>query len=155
MTHNPYIQIDWGIDGVEFSLKNRDILVIVDTLRFSSAVVTAIANGFTIYPVSDRVVASRFAASISADFSGKQGETKYTLSPLSFLKASKTDNKIIVLSSPNGAACAELIKEDDIAYVGCLLNAHAIGEQVTKIARKKKTECDSDRGWRTKGHRHW
>ena len=50
----PRISIDWAKDGLEYALKKGDIVVIVDTLRFSSAVVTAVAYGFTIYPVPDR-----------------------------------------------------------------------------------------------------
>ena len=50
----PKATIDWFIEGVDFSQKVNNITVIVDTLRFSSATVTAIANGFEIFPVSDQ-----------------------------------------------------------------------------------------------------
>jgi hypothetical protein len=82
----PEVKLDWGIEGIRFALKNENIVVIDDTLRFSSTVVTAIANGFTIYPISDQEKGKVFAASISAEMSGKSGETKFSLSPISFLE---------------------------------------------------------------------
>jgi len=128
------VKLDWNIEGLQFALKEKNIIVIVDTLRFSSAVTTAIANGFTIYPVSNEEKGKEFAKSIGAEMSGRSEIAKYSLSPQSFLKTS--DNKKVVLYSPNGARCAELIKGKDIAYIGCLLNAKAVGKQVTKISKK-------------------
>lgn len=52
------------------------------------------------------------------------------------MKPSYGDDKKVVVYSPNGAACAELVKENDIAYIGCLLNAKAVGEQVTATAKE-------------------
>jgi phosphosulfolactate phosphohydrolase-like enzyme len=74
-----------------------------------------------------------FAASIGAEMSGKSGEAKFSLSPISFLENANNENKNVVLYSPNGATCSELVKEKGIAYIGCLLNAKSIGEQITKI----------------------
>lgn len=138
MKNEPIVYLDWGIEGLRYALKNKNIVVIVDTLRFSSAVVTAVAEGFTVYPTSDKKKGTKLAASIGAEMSGKPGEARYSLSPLSYLNASNHDNKKVVLSSPNGAACAELVRENDVAYVGCLLNAEAVAEHVTNIARKTK-----------------
>jgi 2-phosphosulfolactate phosphatase len=127
------IQLDWELEGLKFALRNNDIVVIVDVLRFSSAVVTAIANGFTIYPVSDRNSGHELAASLNAEMSGKSGEARFSLSPLSYLEPS--DQKQVVLYSPNGAACCELVKEYDHAYIGCLLNAEAVASHITKVAK--------------------
>lgn len=131
------VKLDWGTEGLEFALKNKDIVVIVDAIRFSSAVVTAVANGFTIYPVSDFEKGKKLAKSIGAELSGKSGKAKYSLSPASFLK--KAENKEIVLCSPNGARCSEMVK-DNIGAVGSFLNAKAVGKWATKTAKEKK--CD-------------
>lgn len=133
----PEVKLDWGIEGIRFALKNGNIVVVDDTLRFSSTVVTATANGFTIYPISDREKGLIFATSIGAEMSGKLGKAKFSLSPISFLENTDNDNKNVVLYSPNGATCSELVKENDVAYIGCLLNAKSVGEQVTKIAKEK------------------
>ena len=136
MVNTPKVKLDWDVEGLQFALEENDIVVIVDVLRFSSTITIAIANGFIIYPMSDNERGAKFAASIGAGMSGRLGMAKYSLSPQSFLKHSDKDNKKVVLYSQNGAACAELIKENDIAYIGCLLNAKAVGEQVTAIAKE-------------------
>lgn len=127
--------MDWGVDGVRYALKNNDIVIIVDALRFSTAVTTAVANGFTIYPVSDREKGEAVAASVGAEMSGRPGQARYTISPASFLEAQPTDNRKVVLFSPNGAACAELVGDGDTVFIGCFLNARAVGRAVSAAAQ--------------------
>jgi len=132
------LQLDWGLDGVRFALKNGDIVVIVDTLRFSTAVTTAIANGFTIYPVADQAEGKNLAASMGAEMSGRPGKDKYTISPHSYLNVLPEDNRRVVLYSPNGAACAALVGAGDLVYIGCFLNARAVGRLVAETAHEKR-----------------
>lgn len=132
----PKVQLDWETEGLQFALKNNDVVVIVDTLRFSSTAITAIANGFVIYPSSDMEQGKIFAASIGAEMSGKTGEAKFSLSPISFLEARDNEIKKVVLYSPNGAACSELVKNADYAFLGALLNAKAVGEKINELALK-------------------
>lgn len=133
----PLIHVDWGIDGVRYAFKNKDIVVIVDTLRFSTAVVTAIVQGFTIYPAFDRSVGKKLAARLDAQLAGKPGESKYTISPYSYLNAAASDEKRVVLPSPNGSACSELVGEGDIAFIGCFLNARAVAQHSCIVAQEK------------------
>lgn len=134
----PLLQLDWGVDGVRFALKNHDIIVIVDTLRFSTAVTTAVAHGFTIYPVEDQERGKTLAASMGAEMSGKPGKTKYTISPHSYARALPGDNHQVVLYSPNGATCAALAGDDDTLYIGCFLNARAVGRLLWETAREEQ-----------------
>ncbi|MDH4210967.1 MAG: 2-phosphosulfolactate phosphatase [candidate division WOR-3 bacterium] len=134
----PILMLDWGIEGMRYALQNSDITVVVDTLRFSTAVVTAIANGFTIYPIGDRKSGEDLAASIGANIAGKPGMAKYTISPHSYLNSDREENKKVVLFSPNGAACSALVGRGRNAYVGCLLNARKVGEYVTMLARRRR-----------------
>ncbi len=133
MTKTPLIHLDWSSEGLQFALKSKDIVVIVDTLRFSSAVVTAIAHGFTIYPVENEEQGRERAASVGAEMAGKPGSARFSLSPLSFLHP-QTENRAVVLYSPNGAACASLIHDEHTAFIGCLLNARAVAEQAYACA---------------------
>lgn len=139
-SHVPLLQLDWGVDGVRFALKNHNIVVIVDTLRFSTAVTTAVANGFTIYPVADQERGKTLAVSIGAEMSGKPGKAKYTISPHSYARALPEDNHQVVLYSPNGATCAALANDDDTVYIGCFLNARAVGRLLWKTAREERRE---------------
>jgi 2-phosphosulfolactate phosphatase len=123
---SPVIQLDWGVDGVRFALRKHDIVVIVDTLRFSTAVTTAVANGFTIYPVANQKDGMDLAASLGAEMSGKPGKAKYTISPHSYLDVPPGSTRRVVLYSPNGASCAALAQDEDTVYIGCFLNARAV-----------------------------
>ncbi len=136
----PLLKLDWGVDGVRFALKERDIVVIVDTLRFSTAVTTAVANGFTIYPVADRKSGEDLAKSLGAEMSGRPGEAKYTISPLDYLNPRPGDCLKVVLYSPNGATCAAVAGNSDTVYIGCFLNARAVAE----ICMKKAVVGGSD-----------
>lgn len=131
------MQLDWGIDGVRFALKNKDIVVIVDTLRFSTAVVTAVANGFTIYPVGDHEYGRALAAQINAEIAGRPGKARFSISPLSYVNRSDATNRKVVLFSPNGAKCSTLAGRDDTVYIGCLLNAQSIGRHISRVARER------------------
>lgn len=86
MVNTPKVKLDWHVEGLQFALEENDIVVIVDVLRFSSTVTTAIANGFIIYPVSDEEKGVKLAASIGAEMSEHSGIAKYSLSP-KFLEA--------------------------------------------------------------------
>src|SRR5689334_9619168 len=48
---SPYrCRLDWGRHGARAAAERQDILVIVDTLSFSTAVVTAVQRGGLVYP---------------------------------------------------------------------------------------------------------
>lgn len=131
------LQLDWGVDGVRIALKKGEIVVIVDTLRFSTAVTTAVAHGFTIYPVADQQQGEALAASVGAEMSGKPGRARYTISPHSYTRAQPGDNHQVVLYSPNGATCAALAGDSDTVYIGCFLNARAVGRLLLDTAREE------------------
>jgi 2-phosphosulfolactate phosphatase len=139
MGNKPLLHLAWSFEGLREALDNENIVVVVDVLRFSSAVVTAIANGFIIYPASDYKKGTDLATSIGAELSGRPDEARYSISPSSFMNATG-DDKEVILPSPNGSTCAELIREDEIGYIGCLLNAKAVGRHVSQIAFDKKKD---------------
>ena len=129
------INIDWGIDGLRYALKQKHIVIIVDTLRFSSAVVTAVANGFTLFPTGDPQKGVAMAPCLGAEVAGHLPGSRYSLSPRDYLEVPPGTTKKVVLISPNGAACAEIIDAGDTAYIGCFLNARSVGERVNREAR--------------------
>jgi 2-phosphosulfolactate phosphatase len=130
--------LDWTVDGLRYALREDRIVVIADILRFSSAVTTAVANGFTVYPVADQKEIVPLSRRIRGLAAGRSGEARFSLSPFGYLDAEDLRNKKVVLWSPNGAACASLVKKRHRAYIGCLLNARALGGLLTAIARKSR-----------------
>ena len=128
--------IDWGIPGVERAAAKGDVVVVVDTLSFSSAVVTAIQQGVTVYPCTDPQIAATLAetenAIVSVSRSQVTEETPFSLSPVTYLSADAGTR--VVLASPNGAACIKAAADLEYAFVGCLLNAQAVGSHIAEIA---------------------
>lgn len=130
----PTVKIDWGVEGLKYALRDNDIVIIVDVMRFSSAAVTAVAEGFVIYPVPDNDKGLKLAGEIGAELAGKAPVARFSLSPLSYIKNNQHPNKRVVLASPNGATCAALVKEHDIGYIGCFLNAEAVARRAEREA---------------------
>ena len=130
----PTVKIDWGIEGLKYALRDNDIVIIVDVMRFSSAAVTAAAEGFTIYPVPNNDKGRELAEGIGAELAGKAPEARFSLSPLSYIENRQHSNKKVVLASPNGATCAAQIKEYDTGYIGCFLNAEAVARRAEREA---------------------
>lgn len=128
--------LDWTADGLKFALQNNDLVVVVDVLRFSSAVTTAVAHGFTVYPVADQKKVEPLARRLRGQAAGRSGAARFSLSPFGYLDAADIKNKKVVLWSPNGAACASLVKAGHRAYIGCLLNARALGRHLFRAAKK-------------------
>jgi 2-phosphosulfolactate phosphatase len=131
------VHIDWAQDGLMYALKNRDIVVVVDTLRFSSAVVTAVAHGFSIYPVPDRQHGEKLSETVDACMAGRSDEPGISISPVSFVNVPVDHSRNVILPSPNGATCSAMINAEDCALVGCFLNAQAAGEMLTSLAYSK------------------
>ncbi len=129
----PVIDIDWAIEGLRYAMDRGNIVVIVDTLRFSTAAVTAVNNGFTIYPVSTRQSGMKLARKLGAHLAGRPGRSKYSISPHCYIKNRNDPNKKVVLFSPNGATCSESVKTGQIALIGCLLNARAVAVNLDRI----------------------
>jgi phosphosulfolactate phosphohydrolase-like enzyme len=107
----PILSLDWGIKGLESAIKRNDNIVIIDQIRFSSAVVTAIALGFTIEPTSDK---SRRTESFS-------------LSPSSYFNKKP---QRVVIASPNGAFLSINSRNAKNTVFGSILNAKVVAEWI-------------------------
>jgi 2-phosphosulfolactate phosphatase len=129
--------VAWGSDGLRLAVERGDIPVIVDVLRFSSTVTTAVANGFTILPAPTRDAAHSLAAVTGADVSGPRGTARWSLSPLDYLNPREPEEVILV--SPNGAALATSLPPGTPGFIACLLNARAAGRLLGELCRYRGT----------------
>lgn len=114
--------------------------VIIDVLRASSSIVTALSNGAKkIIPVEDMDAAMRIARSMEPDdylLCGEKNGVKiegYHLgnSPLEYNEETVTD-KTLILNTTNGT---KAIKKSALAnqiYVGCFLNQNSILQRLTE-----------------------
>ena len=143
---SPYrARFEWGEAGVRRLAPGADVVVVVDVLRFTTAVAVAVGRGATVYPARrDDAETAAFAAQIGATLAVRWGTDatagSYSLSPASLLTIPSGTR--LVLPSPNGATLALLAAGDGaVVLAGCLRNAaataaacRALGETVAVIA---------------------
>jgi 2-phosphosulfolactate phosphatase len=119
--------------------------VVVDVLRFTTAVEAAVSRGVAVYPYRWRdATAAAFADSVQALLAGGTDPAGPSLSPSSM--DTLAPGTSLVLPSPNGSTCAVLASEAGAAVAaGCLRNAAAVsawadvaGGPVTVIACGEK-----------------
>ena len=127
------MRFDWGPSGVE--AVPADAVVVVDVLRFTTAVDAAVSRGAVVFPYQWKDPAARsFADSRSAILAAGDDPLMPSLSPVSLLSLQPGDR--VVLPSPNGSTCAALASQlgADVA-AGCLRNASAVAEWLNRSAR--------------------
>lgn len=129
-------KLDWGWRGARHAAAEGDIVVIVDTLSFSSAVVTAVHGNAEIYPYFFTDDPATFAERVGAEYAVKRtevpGKGRYSLSPLTYMDVEPGTR--IVLPSPNGSTCVRLARKSPLLVIGTLLNAKAVADAVSERA---------------------
>jgi 2-phosphosulfolactate phosphatase len=130
-------RFDWGRAGVRRAALRRDIVAVVDVLRFSTAVVTAVEQGALIYPCAPADDADELARRVGAEVAGYRLDTaphRYSLSPASYDRIAPGTR--VVLPSPNGAACSRAAQEAPYVLIGALVNAQAVGAAVSVLMKE-------------------
>lgn len=125
----------WGRRGLTEAASHGDIVVVVDVLSFSTAVVAAVERGATIVPCDTGddapAIASRHDATIAVGRREALMPGRFSLSPLSF--GSIEPGAVVVLPSPNGGACSALGSGASFLFAGAIVNATAVGHLVTTL----------------------
>lgn len=128
-------RLEWGRRGTSTAAQRGDILVIVDTLSFSTAVVTAVQGGGLIYPCPLEedltAFAQRTGAEVAVHRRAVPEKGRFSLSPLTYQDI-KVGTKV-VLASPNGATCARYAQQVPYLFVGALVNAEAVASAVSSV----------------------
>jgi 2-phosphosulfolactate phosphatase len=119
------IRFQWG--PLVAPTLTAGVCVVVDVLRFTTAVEAAVTRGIAVYPYRWRdATAAAFADSVQALLADASDRTGPSLSPLSM--NALAPGASLVLPSPNGSTCASLASEAGAAVLaGCLRNAAAVG----------------------------
>ena len=114
---------------------SADVVVVVDVLRFTTAVDAAVSRGIAVHPYRWRDDgAARLAASVGAVLAdGSPGAP--SLSPGSLLDLPM--GSAVVLPSPNGSTCAALAAERGATVVAaCLRNSAAVAAWLSRPGRR-------------------
>jgi 2-phosphosulfolactate phosphatase len=124
------VRFEWGPAGVE--AVPAEAVVVVDVLRFTTAVDAAVSRGAVVFPYQwkdDSAV--EYAASVGAVLAHPGDAMGPSLSPVSLLSLGSGDR--IVLPSPNGSTCAAIASAMGATVVaGCLRNASAIADWLNR-----------------------
>ena len=106
--HSYRCKLDWGQRGALRAAQRGDVMVIVDTLSFSTAVATAVHHGGLVYPCLEGKDPFKLAKRIGGEAAVGRADVpkrgRFSLSPLTY--AGRESGTRIVLSSPNGATCS-------------------------------------------------
>ena len=119
-------RFDWGLAGLHALVPHADIVIIVDVLRFTSAVSAALEAGGSVLPHPwNHDNATAFAAERGAVLAGRREDGGPSLSPTDLLTMAAGTR--VVLPSPNGSAltCAAVEHGARRVLAGCLRNATA------------------------------
>lgn len=131
------IRLARGRTGAQETAERSHILVVVDTLSFSTAAVTAVHHGGIVFPCAKDEDPIAFAKSVNAEAAVGRLDVptkgRYSLSPTTFLNVEP--NTHIVLASPNGATCSRYARDVPYLFIGTLLNAKAVAQKLTHLLK--------------------
>ncbi len=118
-------RMDWGRRGVREAAARGALLVVVDVLRFSTTVATAVQHGAEVYPYL-----------LGDDLAGLEGahpgaSREYGLSPCDC--DGVPPGTRIALTSLNGATCSRYGSRAPYLFVAALVNRSAVAEVVNEI----------------------
>jgi 2-phosphosulfolactate phosphatase len=127
--------LGWGPDGLAAMAPRCDVVVIVDVLRFTTAVCAGVEAGAEIVPFrwGDPRAAEQ-AERVGAALAGRRAPGRPSLSPTDLLGSERGAR--IVLPSPNGSVLAVDAGERSVPFVlaGCFRNAAATARRAAMLA---------------------
>jgi 2-phosphosulfolactate phosphatase len=123
------LRFEWGTDGLRAVAPDAVAVVVVDVLRFTSAVSVAVGRGGVVLPYvwTAGDAARAYAARHDAELAGWREDGGWSLSPTDL--AGVPAGTRLVLPSPNGSALAFGAQDDAPGaqvLAGCLRNAAAV-----------------------------
>lgn len=137
------VHLAWGRRGAQQAAERGDMLVVIDTLRFSTAAVTAIHHGALIYPSpTDAATFTALAQRVNGEIAlslrnvpasarSASFSARYTLSPLSYLGIEPGTR--VILPSPNGSTCCQYGASTPYLFIGALVNARAVADTIARL----------------------
>lgn len=135
----PYCNLVWGPSAAAHAAEDGDIIVIVDTLSFSTATAVAVACGGDVYPCGTYEEAEGIARVVGGQVAVARGDVpsqgRYSLSPLTLLDLEP--GSWIVLRSVNGGICTKAAASGAAVFAGALVNAGAVASAVNALLRQE------------------
>lgn len=128
------IKLEWGLPGIEQLTPVSDVIIIIDTLSYSTCVDIAVSNGAAIYPYKYKDdSAIDYAKSVGAELANcDRNSSGFTLSPVSLINIPSGTK--LVLPSPNGSTLS-LAAGNIPTICGGLRNAKAVAEYAMSVGK--------------------
>ena len=128
-------RFDWGLDGLEALAPHAAVVVVIDVLRFTTAVCCALEAGAEVLPYRWKDhTAAEYAAQHGATLAGRRELGELSLSPTDLLTAPPGTR--LVLPSPNGSTIAVRAREFGVANIlaGSIRNATSTASAARALA---------------------
>lgn len=140
---NIKVSLAFGAQGALKAAQKKHIIILVDTLRASTTITTALDNGAKkIIPITTVEEAKKLAQQIGKDtiLAGERYGIKvkgFQLgnSPLEYT-SQRVEGKIIILTTTNLTQVANSAKNTPHLFIGCLINAKSVAQKAKKTAQK-------------------
>lgn len=150
------MKIEVYASNTHVSKKDMDgkVVVAVDTLRAATTIITALHNGCAqIIPVEDVEKAMELAANMqlnNAVLGGERNAKKlpgfdFGNSPLEYVPEAIAD-KTLILSTTNGTATIARAVDAKRLYIGALINATALVEELVRLGEDFTILCSGTHG---------
>lgn len=130
---------EWGAAGAALAAARGDIVVVVDVLSFSTTLTIAVSRDFTCLVRSPEEIRQMGGLEAAASVLGARPMSKsrrvrpgeLSLSPASLLAAQPGQRALF--TSLNGAAVTTAAAASPALVIGCLRNATAVAEKVSRM----------------------
>jgi 2-phosphosulfolactate phosphatase len=133
--HGATVRVDWGLGGLHRLAPGASVVVIVDVLRFTTAVSAAVERGCAVYPAQWRDERTNaWTAERGITVAGRREDGGLSLSPTDLARTELPDR--LVLPSPNGSVLTVAAQQIGVRDVlaGCLRNAAATAQRAAALA---------------------
>jgi len=139
------IRIEVGPEGAEIAADRRDIAIIIDTLRASSTIITALSLGVTgVISISNLKEAFSYRNKKDIVLAGEKQGLKidgldFGNSPTELINnRSFLKNKTLVLLTSNGTKCIQRAqKGSSEVLIGALINLHSASLKAYQLSKSK------------------
>ncbi|MCW4020289.1 MAG: 2-phosphosulfolactate phosphatase [Candidatus Bathyarchaeota archaeon] len=139
------VNLEFAARDAVKAVRRRDLIVIIDVLRFSSSVLNAFANGANeVIPTKTlREAYDLHREHPECLLAGERRGVKprrfdFGNSPLEFTRE-KVCGKTLVFTTTSGTAALTNSRQAEWVLVGALLNASLVGVKAAEIAEKEET----------------
>ena len=129
------IRFEWGLDGVETLIESSDVIIIIDSLSFSTSIEIAVSQGAMVFPYNgDLKKINTYASKVHATPVNQKRSLDHLSLPPASLKNLPSGTRLI-LPSLNGSILSAMTNKLP-TLTACFRNASAVARAAQQIGKK-------------------